>query len=147
MVTSKLPCLAFVWKRVLVQNVSYGKECDLQENESADETNFHKNGFAQNKYDSSWHRGKLGNSEMAYILWYLKCKKTLRTCMKNWIACMQTSIVPLFHVKENSRCLHSGQNWMISYRYRLNTIFVQWNLDFLNSHFFEPPSNSLSTNC
>ena len=36
-----------------MQNVSYGKECDLQENESAHETNFHKNGFAQNKYDSS----------------------------------------------------------------------------------------------
>jgi len=30
-----------------MQNFSYGKEFDLHENGSTDETNFHKNGFAQ----------------------------------------------------------------------------------------------------
>ena len=28
-----------------MQNVSYGKECDLHENRSTDETNFRKNGL------------------------------------------------------------------------------------------------------
>jgi len=55
---------ASVSKQVLAQSVSYEREFDLHESESANETNFRQNGFA----------GKIvltqakGNVETAYIL-------------------------------------------------------------------------------
>ena len=44
--SSKLS-IASTSQRVLVKNFSHGKDFDSHENESADETNFHLNGFGR----------------------------------------------------------------------------------------------------
>jgi len=56
--------IAFVSKRVFVQNLTFENEFDLHENEDVGRTHFHMNGFARSK--TRFNIEAKGHSEMTY---------------------------------------------------------------------------------